>query len=146
VGLIVYRLQRSQDDAALLAFFIGGRYFIFPSFFIVLALASFLTTGARAVAALASVGAVVASSVFFATTGPRLWPHLLVDHASAWQEIVTKVKLEQAASRPLRNESLKHLDPEFQSDLKLRRHMLEWSLRCTDCVSFEADEAPPVTR
>jgi len=141
--LIATRLRGQSEPNAVLAYLIGGRYLLFPSFFIFLTAVSlsrslfsstplFCTTLPGVLTLTAAIG----TAVFATTEMPRIWPHTQVDTAAEWQAIVSTARSEVAAGAPVTNRSLKSLDPGFQSDLRKARYLLQWELGGHDGLTF----------
>lgn len=143
VALIIFRLRYEPDDGVLISYLIGGRYLVFPTFFLVImALAFSLQLKHRFGYwfAIASVTVAIASLVgtFNFSRGllQQLWPHLTVNHEQAWNAIVDNAKIRIEEGKAVENTNLKGLGVEFPLDVKGLRFLLNRQLGCTDCVKF----------
>ena len=142
-SLVIFRLRTDPDDAALLAYFIGARYLVFPTFFLVvfgvgLSLQASKKFGAvsTAVALTLACTALTAEIVFARTLMPDLWPHLKVNHQATWDKSVQTAREKIDSGQPVDNINLSALGGGFPMDVKTQRFLLEHQLGCSGCVKF----------
>jgi hypothetical protein len=76
------------------------------------------------------------TAVFVITEAPRIWPHTQPNHETEWKAIIQEIKADMAAGRPAENRALSKLDPNFRSDLRSKRYLIERELGCTNCVNI----------
>lgn len=87
--LSVARLRAETDNAALVAFVIGGRYLIFPIFCAFLAAPVIIQpkTSARILAPIVTVVFAISAVVFVRDVVPNLWPDRTLSHREMWHRM-----------------------------------------------------------
>lgn len=144
VLLITFRMHTDPNDASMIGYFVGSRYLIYPSFFILVFCIGAILQIRRVFGAFSSaVFAVVACTSLFATISfahnllPTIWPHLLVNQQAIWDKVVDDARENVAKGLPVKNENLDALGMEFHFETKGFRYLIDKQLGCKDCVKFE---------
>ncbi|MGZ4992225.1 MAG: hypothetical protein ACXWE3_14240 [Methylobacter sp.] len=143
IALIVVRLRSIAPDEAVLPYLIGGRYVIFPSFFMFIMgsaiwLLLFRTIGkfSAILPFFCSISAAIGAAIFVTTEMPHIWPNTMVDHMSAWNNLVQEVKTDTASGNPIKNRILTDIDQDYKPDLFQLQYLLNHELSCINCVKI----------
>lgn len=107
LGSIVLRI-RAEPDAAMLAYIMGTRYFLFVGMFAVVGLGAVVSLSwfagpkrfAAGIGIVAATTSVAASIVFWRVYAEQLWPHTLRSTTAYWSASLASVKAELDAGRP----------------------------------------------
>jgi hypothetical protein len=142
-ALIVIRLRSIAPDDAVLPYLIGGRYVIFPSLFMFIMgsaiwLMLFRTVGkfSAILSFFCSIAAAIGAAIFVTTEMPGIWPNTMVDHMSAWNNVVQEVKTDTASGKPIKNRILTDIDQDYKPELFQLQYLLNHELNCMNCVKI----------
>jgi hypothetical protein len=144
--MIVFRLHKVQGAEAVLPYLIGGRYIIFPAFYLLMMQAPLFLLLARKMREKSALlpfamacSAVIGATLFVGTSIYVIWPYRAVDSEAAWHRIVAGARADMDAGHPVRDVDLSVVDPDAKTHLKIRFHILERELGCVGCVRFEGE-------
>jgi len=143
VLMLLVRVRNEADPQALLGYFIGSRYLLFPALYLVLlggagllAVAPMLRRGLTVTLVVVTLGAAAGTATFAIVAAPALWPWLQSDTHARWQLAVDHARQDMAHGKPVTDDALAGLDIHFKATLKQRKQLLEHELGCHDCVHF----------
>jgi len=83
-----------------------------------------------------SISAAIGAAIFVITDMPRIWPNTMVDHMSAWNNVVQEVKTDTASGNSIKNRILADIDQDYKPDLFQLQYLLNHELSCIKCVKI----------
>jgi hypothetical protein len=146
-ALITFRSLFIKDIAGINAFLVGGRYVIFPSFFVFFGIFCAAKSALRYSSSfvipsivIVALAAILGNLVFMKTVIPNTWPWMSTNHSAEWGLLVEGAREKINLGQPIADVEMTKVDPEVGQTLRSHRGMLENSLHCKGCAKFIGDE------